>query len=264
MGGSHCRASPLSPVYSTIATFTNHMEPPFLLSKHVFLSLVDDYCVFLDLKKDRYLSIERSKTRAFEHLIAGWPRDCQDNELAIGSRRMSSDDASVLALADRGLLTRDPSKGKGVVTVALPAPTSARSRRDLSTPITLSSRDVEAFMIASIRAATMLRWQSIESTVRRVQERKVSRSSDNALDIDETERLLAVFETLRPFFPAKYLCLFDSLVLLEFLAINRLFPDWIFGVRVKPWHAHCWLQQSDLVLNDALHRVRSFTPIMVV
>ena len=37
----------------------------------------------------------------------------------------------------------------------------------------------------------------------------------------------------------------------------------VFGVTM-PFAAHCWVQQGDVVLNDALDRVLRFRPIMVL
>lgn len=72
------------------------------------------------------------------------------------------------------------------------------------------------------------------------------------------------FQYLRPYYIRKYLCLYDSLALLEFLAHYRIFPQWVFGVTGQPFNAHCWIQESDCVLNDTLEHVRGFTPIMAV
>jgi len=59
-------------------------------------------------------------------------------------------------------------------------------------------------------------------------------------------------------------CLFDSLALLNFLALDGLSAHWVIGVKVQPFGAHSWLQQGSTVLNDQHDRVRRFTPILVV
>jgi hypothetical protein len=59
-------------------------------------------------------------------------------------------------------------------------------------------------------------------------------------------------------------CLHDSLALLEFLARYDIFPDWAFGVRARPFVAHCWVQHGDIVFNDTVEHVAGYTPIMVV
>jgi hypothetical protein len=54
------------------------------------------------------------------------------------------------------------------------------------------------------------------------------------------------------------------LALLEFLARYEVLPRWVFGVRARPFVAHCWVQYEDIVFNDTVEHVASYTPIMVV
>ena len=69
---------------------------------------------------------------------------------------------------------------------------------------------------------------------------------------------------MRPFYPRPYLCLFDSLALINFLSHYRLRARLVFGVHLAPFDAHCWVQVEDIVLDDALDNVRDYnTPIMV-
>jgi hypothetical protein len=101
-------------------------------------------------------------------------------------------------------------------------------------------------------------------TVQSIRQRK-GRANDR-IKLNETElsMLVAVFTQLRPFYPRAYLCLYDSLALLEFLSRHHYYPLWTFGVKSDPFGAHCWVQWRDLVLNDAVARVRQYTPIMTV
>jgi hypothetical protein len=65
-------------------------------------------------------------------------------------------------------------------------------------------------------------------------------------------------------FSSKDECLYDSLALLEFLARYRIYPDWVFGVQTRPFAAHCWVQQGDIVFNDTVEHVTGYSPIMIV
>jgi hypothetical protein len=69
---------------------------------------------------------------------------------------------------------------------------------------------------------------------------------------------------LRPLYPRDYLCLFDSLALIEFLAQHGLYPTWVFGVTSDPFMAHCWVQEGDTLLNDTVAHVGQFVPLMTV
>lgn len=59
-------------------------------------------------------------------------------------------------------------------------------------------------------------------------------------------------------------CLHDSLTLVHFLASEHFYPQWVIGVRTRPFAAHSWVQAGPLVLNDVHEYVRGFTPILVV
>jgi len=77
--------------------------------------------------------------------------------------------------------------------------------------------------------------------------------------------LISVYYRFRPYLPVGgESCLFDSLALSHFLAFFSLFPQWIFGVQMRPFVAHCWLQHEDVVLNDTAERVRDYVPVMSV
>jgi hypothetical protein len=83
-------------------------------------------------------------------------------------------------------------------------------------------------------------------------------------DFERARSLVSVFDRLRWYYPRSYLCLFDSLALIHFMARFGVFPDWVFGVVADPFEAHCWVQAGSVVLNDTVERVSAFTPIMSI
>jgi hypothetical protein len=85
-----------------------------------------------------------------------------------------------------------------------------------------------------------------------------------AFDWPAARACAGFFQACRPWYPRDFLCLFDSLALFQFLALQGMVVDWVFGVRAEPFEAHCWLQRDDVVLNDAVERVAGFVPILVV
>lgn len=68
----------------------------------------------------------------------------------------------------------------------------------------------------------------------------------------------------RRFVPVKGNCLLDSLALLRLLGPARRGAMLVFGVKLHPFAAHCWVQADDLVLNDRLENVASFSPVRVI
>ena len=82
--------------------------------------------------------------------------------------------------------------------------------------------------------------------------------------MDAASELVAGFQRLRPLlFSTREACLFNSLALIEFLAQHDCYPHWVFGVRARPFAAHCWVQLDHTVLNDGVEHVSRYTPIMV-
>jgi hypothetical protein len=73
---------------------------------------------------------------------------------------------------------------------------------------------------------------------------------------------VAMFMRWRPWWPARNVCLFDSLALSRFLCCAGADFHLAFGVRTGPFAAHCWVEADDAILNDEPEYCRSFTEIM--
>lgn len=72
------------------------------------------------------------------------------------------------------------------------------------------------------------------------------------------------FLAARRLVPVKGNCLTDSLALLQLLGPTGHAAMLVFGVKLHPFAAHCWLQSNDLVLNDRLENVAAFSPVRVI
>jgi hypothetical protein len=120
------------------------------------------------------------------------------------------------------------------------------------------------FFHGSLKASAKLRWYSMHRTVRSIENRKRRRTSPDQSSWDSLSELVHIFSRLRPYYPRRYLCLYDSLALIEFLAKYHHFPQWVFGVQTEPFNAHCWVESYGHVLNDDVENVRYYTPIMTV
>lgn len=71
------------------------------------------------------------------------------------------------------------------------------------------------------------------------------------------------FWSLMPYLPIDGECLVRSALLMRFLAALGLKAEWVFGVRLCPFMAHCWVQVDGVCLNDDVERLAAYTPIMV-
>ena len=81
---------------------------------------------------------------------------------------------------------------------------------------------------------------------------------------EELATIIARFERMALFLPVPILCLFRSFFLLHFLASYGYTADWLFGVSLFPFRAHCWLASGDLLPGETASRAMEFSPIHVV
>lgn len=80
----------------------------------------------------------------------------------------------------------------------------------------------------------------------------------------ELTRIATRFRRWAPFAPTSAKCLLRAFMLLRLLQRQGHDAQWIFGVRTRPFEAHCWLQAGGLVLDDDVDRVAALEPILVI
>ena len=202
--------------------------------------------VFLDLRRDRYFGLDGVAADALRRLAAGEPAGTVPQEalrrlLATGLFVASATPAEILPIlhaspARRGVEDRD-------------RPQKARWRY---LPELLSD-------LLLVKAALARR-----RLPRLVEAHRAARQSPAPLGFErEALRLVDIHRALRPLVPVRPNCLSDSLALSAFLRRRGIVPDLVFGVKLAPFGAHCWLQLGDIVLNDCLDNACDFTPILV-
>jgi len=59
-------------------------------------------------------------------------------------------------------------------------------------------------------------------------------------------------------------CLQRSIAMCRFMSSRGHFPNFVMGVKFKPFAAHAWVQDGTLVLNDEVDNVLPYTPILIV
>lgn len=230
------------------------------LNAKVFFCITEGKGVFLDLVQDAYTAVSLSSCGDVTHEIAEAKADeafaphCEE-------------------LVAEGLLANVPSGGArfaDYLSIIRPQNNIFHLRDDRAFGAGTAERgarvgvgDIVDFVSASHRASKALRRQHISSTVEQVRVRKAA-AGDAVADLELVRQETAIFRKLRPWYPRAYLCLYDALALVEFLAGRNLFPTWVFGVQVQPFGAHCWLQVGACVLNERVEYAKQFTPIMAV
>lgn len=142
-----------------------------------------------------------------------------------------------------------------------PRPVASRPLRDLAArmPASVTWRDRASFARTVLRAAPRYYGRPFAQVVRR---RRPS-TRPNPLNEEALVARALAFRQLLPWAPFQGVCLYRSHLLLHHLHAVGLDASWVIGVQTWPFAAHCWLQAGDLVLDDTVDNVSTYTPILV-
>jgi hypothetical protein len=233
------------------------------LALHIFVCRDEEFIVVLDLKQDRYFALEAAKTAPLGTVLPGWPVPPPPGGV-VSSEQVTAEVAA--PLLRRGWVLENPADSKEATPVVAPGPAIELIRPSDVSRVRLGARTVIAFVVASVLAKFVLRFWRFERVIRRVAERKARRPErQQPLDLERVRDLVDAFDRMRVFlFSSREECLHDSLAVLEFLAQHGVFPTWVFGVRARPFIAHCWVQSGGVVCNDTVEHVTAYVPIMLV
>lgn len=233
----------------------------YFLSKDCFVCHTQNYWVVLNAGRDKYSCVTHDDLTSIGRRLHGWR-----NQNAAGEHFLPSGteaDTLIESLMSNGIITADPNVGKPFAESECPVCEREMEILDPNVPVRHPRSCMVRFFLACARIDWHLRKKKLSLTLARVERRGIrARSSAVIHDDAHASGLIAAFKDLRPLYPRPYLCLFDSLALLEFLASYRSFPRIVFGVVADPFHAHCWLQEGNVVLNDDLERVGKYRPIL--
>jgi hypothetical protein len=211
----------------------------FFLPPLVGFCSIGDSVIFLDARSDRYWMLPVAMSQALN-------RQCAGAELA------GDEAAPLLALVRAGLL--DSAKGEPLAPCELPRARTSRLEVIDTTP-------GSSTMIAGLCFAASIwriRRRGLGCELAQLQRRR-ERWSGTARHAD---RHAGAFARLRLLVSPAGNCLPLSLALARRCASAdaRL----VFGVQLDPFAAHAWVQRDTEVLNDELHVVHAFTPILVI
>jgi len=221
----------------------------YSLGEDVFACATDEGTVFLDLKRDRYFGIDREHTRLYQSL----------------QRPGAGPEAEQLAkhLAALGLVKQRPMSERPLLPAPIEMPRQSLLPGTLEVPPTVKVRHWLAFGMACASVAAALRLGSLRHALRRYQRLRDGCRS-NPFDESKIRELIRVFCQMRPaVYAARDHCLFDSLALADFLLRHDISTQCVFGIRMIPFEAHCWVESHGFVLNDRVEIVGRFAPLAV-
>lgn len=230
----------------------------------VFYCTIVNVIVFLDVQNDEYFMAEVDDGAAAAEII-----DRIVNQNNLRNFRAHSADITKSSLPDailsKGISLSPCQIARLAQRVEYERPTKDFYSYRSDQPIRLSASEFVAFIAAVIRAKTLLKFVPLWRITKRIQDRK-----NSPLNITSTEnhdklvRAVNSYHHLKPLYTSVNHCLFDSLVMVEYLASQSLYVDMCFGVSTNPFLAHCWVQYGKWVLNDRLDYVVSMEPIMKI
>jgi transglutaminase superfamily protein len=233
----------------------------YYLPEDTYLCMADDHVVILDLRRDKYLALDAGASSILSPQLGLLTSqkgiaEC-DSESRLGSvvTRLAAD--GILCTAPAPHASREIHRELTCPEFAIAPSTSFREH--------IGAGHAARYIASVMSAKSALRMRRLHRIVLSERRQNLARArSRQPFDIARAAGLCAAYARLRVIATGPKQCLFDSLALKRFLAKYDLFPEWIFGVRLNPFAAHCWLQHSNTLLNDSLDSVRCFTPIMAV
>lgn len=198
---------------------------------------IEDRFVFLDLSRDRYFTLGESLAEVFAAALAG---DAGPDDWA--------------RLAEQGITA--PKDGRPLT--PCPPALPSQSLLDLlaSPPSTARLASLAwAFtrMRATLRRHGLARTTAALADARRAM---VPADTDDALIASAM-----AYDRLAVLRGTHDLCLPHALALAIHLVRRGYAAEVVFGVQLRPFSAHCWVEQAGWLVNDRLDRVRFYTPI---
>ncbi len=237
----------------------------YLLPAHVFCCTDGSDAVLLDLRQDEYFLITGAQAAAFlNYFSRAALRPDEKEQKPSPAAPATNADGALREMYEGGLLSIGDPGAKQPVFEQPPPPIASLLDEASSADTTITVRHAFVFILACVGAMARLRLFPLESNVRRVRERRQRHSTIRCTDVALARQLVRIYARLRPWFPKRYACLFESLSLLEYLASFGSFPTWMFGVHIQPWDAHCWVQDKLVLYNEGLYEVSDYLTIMAV
>ena len=200
--------------------------------------------IFLDVRRDRYFTLGGVAAQSVQALLEHRPADQDQLE----------------RLERAGLVEA----GARQTAYPRPAPPTRSLVEDADAEPKPGLTSLVEAAAALVQAGRHVRRRTLAGILDDLTARKTNPHSPFACLIPSILPLASTYLAARRRVPITPSCLPDALALLECLARRRLTADLVFGVKLNPFSAHCWVQAGDIVLNDAIDTVTLHTPILVI
>jgi len=216
------------------------------LHPHVSYGLVGDRAVFLDLRRDRYLALDRRAEDAFQAL-----RTAVEPVLPPGAGRD--------ALLATGLFREGSLSGR-MAPADVPRLTNSVLDECNMPPSGLAG-PLRAWACVSRARKRLGTWTLYDIVGALRDDRHAAKPRG---ELSAAEHAARAFLSARALCPIERSCLLDCLAMLDRLGDKSGHARLVFGVRLNPFGAHCWLQTERKLLTDAHDTIGEFVPVLSV
>jgi len=214
------------------------------LASGVHVADFGDRAVLLNVGANQYHMVKARHARTLVNIASG---------------RSGGDENAERALLRAGLITC--ADGRCPVVPQCSPPIGSALEHDRAAGSILAMRHVA---IATLEAVARLKWTRFCAVVAWTEAMKSRHPVASGQSDEEIIGRAQAFDRLRMRIPLRRICLRDSLALFALLTRDGLATFLVFGVRLDPFEAHCWVQTGATVLSDRFDNVRQMHPILTI
>jgi hypothetical protein len=224
------------------------VEPRYRIRDGIGFCRFDDRTIILDVEADRYWQLGPGAGAILEQIEkTGMPGVAPGRLEHLEHLKL----VEPLGRAHRADTPRLP--------LPRPSASAVEASPERSATGWFSGAEVLLFTIAARSALKALPLKSVLH--RTVARRRATRPGRQAPSLASVARS---FHEKRQLVPLRPACLSDSIAFLWFASRRGHAPRLVFGVEAYPFAAHCWAQEGELVLTDALEHATMFKPILIL
>ena len=233
----------------------------YYLPDHIRSCAVNGSIIFLDAKNDLYFSYGSEQSALLNNL-----QITRMIEIDVSSNIDPLSDNLRLIVREliyAQALVDQPPVDSGSFVSNFPKASFDLSDADLDPSSRITMKNLYKFIYAILLALIGTKAIGLYRLARWVNRRKTKayyRASKSNL-----ESAVYAFRAMRPLcYSSKDNCYFNSAVLMFYLISLGYRPLWIFGVKVNPFAAHCWVQVEEIVVSDYVQATEVYAPIMAI
>lgn len=228
------------------------MTTLYFLNKHVHACLCNGHIVFLDGAANQYFALPSTMTEKYLPLV-------EDKKIVINS--ICSNNEIIGSLISENLISKRRPLNYYNNLESLPLLRKDISQMRLQRNILPNFKVLLTFIKSFLEAILLSKLFKPNFIYKYMLKKPISKGHPYNDIYGTMDRL----KNVRIFFyTAKDKCYFDCIVIYLFLKRSGYNPNWVFGVSMPNFKAHCWVQIDDMIVSDYLAATTSFTPILAV